>query len=214
MRRPDARMQGLGKPETFTFLGFTLICGKSRTGNFQILRKTRGDRMRATLKRVKDELRRRMHQPIPEQGQWLQQVVMGFFAYHAVPTNCRALLAFPPSRSVLWKRTLSRRSQKATLTWERMLRLVRRLASATRASFIPGPATLRRQPPKVGAECLNWARSDLCGGRAVMRVPTANRIGREPSLTTDRSRPGSRPLSAPLKCGRLASVVRIAPRAW
>ena len=129
---------GLGKPETFTFLGFTLICGQTRTGKFQILRKTRGDRMRATLKRVKDELRRRMHLPIPDQGYWLRQVTMGFFAYHAVPTNSRALMAFRHHVSVLWKRTLSRRSQKATLTWERMLKLVK--------AWLPPPRILHPWP--------------------------------------------------------------------
>jgi group II intron reverse transcriptase/maturase len=117
--------RGLGKPETFTFLGFTLICGQTRKGHFQVFRKTRRDRMRATLRRVKDELRRRMHRPIPEQGGWLRQVTTGFFAYHAVPTNSRALVAFRHHIAVLWKRTLSRRSQKATLTWERMLKLVK-----------------------------------------------------------------------------------------
>ena len=66
---------GLSKPETFNFLGFTLICGKSRRGSFMIHRKTRRDRMRVKLKEVKGELRRRMHKPIPEQGKWLKQVV-------------------------------------------------------------------------------------------------------------------------------------------
>src|SRR5271167_89940 len=130
--------RGLGKPETFTFLGFTLICGQTRKGQFQILRKTRSDRMRATLRKVKDELRRRMHLPIPEQGKWLQQVTTGFFAYHAVPTNSRALMAFRHHISVLWKRTLSRRSQKATLTWERMLRLVQ--------AWLPPPRILHPWP--------------------------------------------------------------------
>ncbi len=130
--------RGLGKPETFTFLGFTLICGQTRKGRFQILRKTRSDRMRATLRRVKDELRRRMHQPIPEQGSWLRQVTMGFFAYHAVPTNSRALAAFRHHISVLWKRALSRRSQKATLTWARMLRLVK--------AWLPPPRLLHPWP--------------------------------------------------------------------
>ena len=115
---------GLTKPETFTFLGFTLICGTSRSGRFQVQRTTRRDRMRATLRRVKDELRRRMHQPIPEQGRWLRQVTTGFFAYHAVPTNSRALAAFRHHIAVLWKRSLSRRSQRAHLTWERILKLV------------------------------------------------------------------------------------------
>ena len=116
--------RGLKKPETFTFLGFTLICGTSRSGRFQVQRTTRRDRMRATLRRVRDELRQRMHQPIPAQGHWLRQVTMGFFAYHAVPTNRRAIGAFRHHVAVLWKRSLSRRSQKAHLTWARTLRLV------------------------------------------------------------------------------------------
>ena len=106
------RRCGLGKPETFTFLGFTFICGTARRGGFQIQRKTRRDRMRARLKAVKEELRRRMHQPIPEQGGWLRQVVTGYFAYHGVPTNSRALVAFRYHVLKLWRRTLRRRSQK------------------------------------------------------------------------------------------------------
>src|SRR5262250_2895180 len=70
---------GLGKPETFKFLGFVLICGKSRRGQFSVQRKTRRDRIQAKLKEVKQELRKRMHQPIPEQGRWLAQVVRGYF---------------------------------------------------------------------------------------------------------------------------------------
>jgi RNA-directed DNA polymerase len=115
----NRKRQGLGRPETFSFLGFTLICGKSRRGHFLIHRKTRGDRMRATLGRVKDELRRRMHGPIPEQGRWLGQVLTGFFAYHAVPTNFRALRAFHCLVRRLWRRSLSRRSQRGRVTWAR-----------------------------------------------------------------------------------------------
>ena len=74
---------GLGKPETFNFLGFTFICGKTRAGKFQIKRKTRGDRMRAKLKEIKQEMRRRMQQSIPEQGKWLGRVVRGYFNYHS-----------------------------------------------------------------------------------------------------------------------------------
>src|SRR6266403_2291779 len=84
---------GLGRPETFSFLGFTYICGRSRRGHFQLQRKTQRDRMRGKLRDIKAELRRRMHQPIPEQGKWLRQVVAGHFAYYAVPTNSRALSA-------------------------------------------------------------------------------------------------------------------------
>src|ERR671939_1156253 len=82
-----------GKPETFAFLGFTFICGTARRGGFQVQRKSRRDRVRAKLGEVKAELRRRMHQPIPAQGLWLRRVVTGFFAYHGVPTNGRALAA-------------------------------------------------------------------------------------------------------------------------
>jgi len=115
--------RGLGKPETFTFLGFTFVCGKSRRGYFLVKRKTRRDRMRAKLREIKEEMRRRRHQPIPAQGQWLRQVVSGFFAYHAVPTNGRSLGAFRYHVTNLWRRSLRRRSQKDQTTWERVTRL-------------------------------------------------------------------------------------------
>ncbi len=115
--------RGLGKPETFNFLGFTFICGKSRRGTFLIQRKSRRDRMQAKLKEIKDEMRRRMHQPIPEQGAWLKQVVTGFFAYHAVPTNARALEAFRYHVTDLWRRSLRRRSQKDHMSWKRITKL-------------------------------------------------------------------------------------------
>jgi hypothetical protein len=83
----DRRARGLGKPETFNFLGFTHISGHSRPGGFQLKRKSRGDRVRARSQVIKEELRRRMHETIDEQGAWLRRVVMGFSAYHAVPTT-------------------------------------------------------------------------------------------------------------------------------
>jgi group II intron reverse transcriptase/maturase len=115
--------RGLGKPETFNFLGFTFICGKTRAGKFQIKRKTRRDRMRTKLKMIKAEMWRRVHQPIPAQGKWLWYVVQGYFNYHAVPTNARALDVFRHHVSDLWRRTLQRRSQKDRPTWARMTQL-------------------------------------------------------------------------------------------
>lgn len=115
--------QGLGKPATFTFLGFVHICGRSRRGAFQLQRKTRSDRMRVTLRAVKKKLRDRMHCSLPAQGRWLRSVVKGYFAFHAVPTNGRALVAFRYHVTVLWQRTLRRRSQKDPLAWERMTQL-------------------------------------------------------------------------------------------
>ena len=118
------KRRGQGKPETFTFLGFTFICGKSRRGTFQLQRKTRTDRMRAKLSEIKEQMRKRMHAPIPAQGTWLRSVVMGFFAYHAVPTNQSGLSAFRYHVVELWRKSLRRRSQKTKLTWERMTQLV------------------------------------------------------------------------------------------
>jgi RNA-directed DNA polymerase len=119
----NRRERGLGKPETFNFLGFTLICGEKRTGGFQLYRRSRRDRMQATLQRVKEELKRRRHEPVPAQGRWLGQVVRGFYAYHAVPTNYRALVLFRVRITRLWRRALMRRSQRATVRWDRMVRL-------------------------------------------------------------------------------------------
>ena len=132
------KRRGLGKPETFNFLGFTFICGKTRAGKFQIRRKTRADRMRAKLKEIKQEMRWRMHQPIPNQGKWLGRVVRGYFNYHAVPTNGQALNVFRHHVTDLWRRTLRRRSQKDRMTWERMTQLV--------DAWLPKPIILHPWP--------------------------------------------------------------------
>jgi RNA-directed DNA polymerase len=130
--------RGLGKPETFTFLGFVLICGKSRRGDFQIRRKSRRDRMRAKLREIKEGLRQRWHLPIPDTGKWLGQIVAGYFAYHAVPTNSAAIGAFRYQVTVLWHRRLCRRSQKARLVWPRMAKLA--------DDFLPKPRILHPWP--------------------------------------------------------------------
>jgi group II intron reverse transcriptase/maturase len=134
----DRKKRGLGKPETFDFLGFTHICGVSRRGNFLLRRKTRHDRLRAKLREIKVELRRRMHQPIPTQGRWLRQVVTGHFVYYAVPTNSRALATFRRCAGALWRRTLRRRSQRDGFTWERMTKLV--------DAWLPEPRILHPWP--------------------------------------------------------------------
>src|SRR5271166_6025063 len=111
-------------------------------------------------------------------GKWLAQVVAGYFAYHAVPTNGLALSAFRYHVKHLWHQQLCRRSQRARVLWTQMTKLV--------DEFLPKPLILhpsslaqravRRQPPKVGAECPNWARSDLSGGRSEMPVPCTLRV--------------------------------------
>jgi group II intron reverse transcriptase/maturase len=119
----NRHQRGLGKPESFTFLGFTHICGTTRQGRFLLIRNTRRDRMRTKLQELKEALRRRMHQPIPVQGAWLRSVVAGHLAYYAVPTNSRALAAFRHWVTDHWRRTLRRRSQKDGFTWGRMAKL-------------------------------------------------------------------------------------------
>lgn len=132
--------RGLGKPETFTFLGFIFICGKSRRGAFQLHRKTRGDRMRATLRDIKAQLRDRRHDAIPDQGRWLRSVVTGYFAYHAVPTNYRALGAFHHHVTDLWRRSLRRRSQRDGMTWNRMSKIA--------GDWLPTPRILHPWPER------------------------------------------------------------------
>ncbi|MCP4385410.1 MAG: maturase [Hyphomicrobiales bacterium] len=115
--------RGLGKPESFTFLGFMHVCGHDRCGRFQVKRLSCRKRRRAKLQEVKAELRRRMHQPTAQTGKWLARVVKGYFAYHAVPGNVAALAAFRYHVMNLWRRTLRRRSQKDAMTWKEIARL-------------------------------------------------------------------------------------------
>lgn len=118
------RRRGKGKPEPFAFLGFLHICSNSREGSFLLRRQTRPDRMRTTLHAVREQLRKRMHEPIEDQGRWLQAVVRGYFSYHAVPTNGPALCAFRKRVTLLWRRVLSRRSQNAYIPWRTMAAIV------------------------------------------------------------------------------------------
>jgi len=118
--------RGLGKPETFDFLGFTHICGKGRSGQFWLRRITIAKRMRAKLVEVYDQLKRRRHRPIPEQGRWLASVLRGHFAYYAVPGNNRAIQAFRIHVTRRWLKALRRRSQRHRLNWERMGHLAQR----------------------------------------------------------------------------------------
>lgn len=122
----NRRRRGEGKPETFDFLGFTHICGRTRKGKFAILRLTISKRIRAKLRFVKEELRRRLHWPIPEVGKWLRTVLLGHFRYYGLPGNSRKLESFRYHVTCLWFKTLRRRSQRHRMNWDRMNRLVAR----------------------------------------------------------------------------------------
>ena len=170
----NCKRRGRSKPETFKFLGFVLICDKSRRGDFRVRRKSRQDRMRAKLQEIKEALRRRINRPIPETGKWLAHVVSGYFAYHAVPTNSLAVSAFRYHALVLWHRQLCRRSQRARVPWTRMTKLADEFLPPPRSPASLAKCALCRQTPEVGAECPNWARSELSGGRSETGVPTGN----------------------------------------
>jgi RNA-directed DNA polymerase len=138
----NRRRRGEGKPETFGFLGFTHICARKRSnGYFTVLRQTIRKRLQAKLSEVKLELRRRMHDPIPEQGRWLRSVVDGHIRYYGVPMNSPALRLFRFQVGWLWHRALSRRSQNGRVLWERMRRLIDRWLPPAR---ICHPYPLRR----------------------------------------------------------------------
>ena len=116
----NRRKAGDGKPETFDFLGFTHICGQTRkTGRYIVKRKTIRKRLSAKLRELKEELRRRWHQPVAEVGRWLRSVVQGYFNYHAVPGNLDSLKAFRHQIIWRWYRALRRRSQRSRMTWAR-----------------------------------------------------------------------------------------------
>jgi group II intron reverse transcriptase/maturase len=118
--------QGKGKPETFEFLGFTHVCAKQKSdGGFTILRKTIRKRLSGKLKDVRRILMRNRHKPVAELGNWLRSVVRGYFNYHAVPGNSRAMQTFRREINRAWLHALRRRSQKGrSLNWERMKRLI------------------------------------------------------------------------------------------
>ena len=132
--------RGEGKPETFTFLGITHVCTKNRKGRFNLGRVTSRKRMGRKLKEVGVELKRRRHEPIPEQGRWLQSVIRGHDRYYAVPGNMTALRTFRRAIAWLWRTALRRRSQRTRLTVERMERLCQR--------WFPRPAILHPYPDK------------------------------------------------------------------
>jgi len=174
----NRKRRGLGKPETFNFLGFTFICGRNSRGKFLLCRKTRRDRLRARLLELKEELRRRMHQPIPEQEAWLKQVVAGYFAYHAVPTNGRTLRTFRSGVEVLWMRSLRKRSQRDRTTWDKMKKLSEEalvgFRGGSRSVTPPGLREGRRAGPcRVGARCARTGRSREGAAACPARCPDA-----------------------------------------
>jgi RNA-directed DNA polymerase len=114
--RERRERQGQGKPETFDFLGFTHIVGTTRRGEFQLYRRTSRKKRQAKLARLKEECRRRRHEPVVQQHRWLCSVLHGHYRYYAVPTNYRALASFRWAVAEIWHRSLQQRSQRGRWT--------------------------------------------------------------------------------------------------
>jgi group II intron reverse transcriptase/maturase len=135
----DRKRRGEGKPETFTFLGFTHFCGQRISdGAFIVWRITAKKRMAAKLQAIKAELQRRKHDRTTEVGTWLRTVVLGYYQYHAVPGNTTQLRIFQRRVSWLWRSVLIRRSQRAQVRWDRLVPILKR--------WIPPPRVLHPYP--------------------------------------------------------------------
>jgi len=131
--------RGEGKPETFDFLGFTHICGKTKEGNwFTVRRQTIKKRLRSKLQAIRQELRQRWHERIADTGKWLRTVVQGYFNYHAVPGNFAALQTFRREVVRAWLAALRRRSQRHRLPWDR--------SNAILDRYLPLPRILHPEP--------------------------------------------------------------------
>ena len=134
----NRKQRGEGKPETFTFLGFTHYCGTNSKGYFVIWRRTAAKRMRAKLQGIKQELRRKMHEPVGVVGGWLKRVVEGYYRYHAVPGNIVVLGRFRERLCRLWRQVLRRRSQRRKPGWDSLRPIFEK--------WIPRPRVLHPYP--------------------------------------------------------------------
>jgi len=176
--------------------------------------------MRAKLPEIKKELRKRMHQPLPEQGRWLAQVVRGYLAYHAVPTNRATVTAFHRYVVRLWHRTLRRRSQKGRFTWERMERLAGDWLPSTSKLPPLAKCAICRQTLEVKTGCPNWARCIPGGGtysitaaaRASsvggMAIPSTFAVFTLMTSSYSRDQRRTRPQPPCVSCSSKADVIR------
>ena len=116
----NRRQRGVGKPETFDFLGLTHYCTTTRRGRFRLGRKPVAKRVNRTLARIDEVLRKRWHHDIWEVGRWLGRVCNGWLNYFAVPGSGRFIRAFLRRLQRRWMRALRRRSQRARFSWKRL----------------------------------------------------------------------------------------------
>jgi nucleoid DNA-binding protein len=172
----DRKARGEGKPETFTFLGFTHYCGqRHKSGTFTVWRITAKKRMVAKLKAIKVELQRRMHDRMADVGAWLRKVVLGYYQYHAVPGNTTQLRIFKLRVCRLWQSILVRPASAPRCRGNVLPQ------SWTGGFLHPAfctPTLMLASTPVIlrKSRMRRRASTDLSGGRSVMVVPTATVI--------------------------------------
>lgn len=176
----NCKKRGRSKPETFKFLGFVLICDKCRRGVFRVRRKSRRDRMRATLREIKGALRRCINRPNPRDGQMACERHLGLFRLSRRADQCRgAGCVSGPRHHPLAPAAVAPKSAGARALAANG-EISRRISPKAENPSSVAQRALRRQTPEVGAVCGNSARTDLCGGRSEMSVPTAIMISTGP----------------------------------
>ena len=110
--------------------------------------------MRAKLLAIKMELRKKMHDPIARTGAWMKQMLQGHLNYFAVSGNDPSLWWYFNKVKRLWLSSLKRRSQNASVTWEKFIRLIDRFFPPIRRLH-PQPVTASTPKPKGGARCVS-----------------------------------------------------------
>ncbi len=112
----DCRKEGK-KPETFTFLGFTHYCSKSRSGRFRVKRKTSAKKFSKKCKEIHRLIGSMRQEEVKDIVFKLNQILTGYYHYYGITDNSRSTTAFRyrVMRSLFY--WLNRRSQRRSYTW-------------------------------------------------------------------------------------------------
>jgi len=132
-----ARKRGRNRPQTIYFLGFTLYCTRNRNGNFRVGLRTEKSRVRRSLMRLQDQMRRMRHLSIREQADLLNQMLRGHYAYYGIAGNIRALQRVHRAVERYWRIMLSSRSWKGQVLWKQFQQLKARFPLARPKLYLP-----------------------------------------------------------------------------
>ena len=110
--------KGIGKPETFDFLGFTHYCGTSRAGKFRVKRKTSKKKFRAKVQAVKTWLKETRHEGLDVIMETMRKKLVGHYRYYGITDNSKMLGRFRYEVSRLLFKWLNRRSQRQSFNYE------------------------------------------------------------------------------------------------